>query len=347
MPDFKNIKEKMDSNITRIAIIVGVIILFIAIYSMFQIARRDKNCSRIKEYKGERNIRSIDITDKTTKLIDVYVKTAYNCCCSGDFNNDYVDTCALSFCADQGVRALHFDIYSLNNRPVIATSSVKGNSYKETYNSLDMYTTMDMVKNKFMTNSDPLFLIFCVNSKISNTYESMYAILVELFGTGNKSGNMILLSNDIGNMPLVNLINKVVICVEAIDKPAFYASSLALITSLDLNGASRIYRETDILDLYNSRQTPNEYIPPYPQVLFPNKQKSSNNYDFVTTGVQYGINFIGMSFQTGDNILSIYNKGFSNSKSAFIKRGPIVTNVITPPDIKNYYSIKTFGIVPR
>jgi hypothetical protein len=345
MPDFVKIKENMDMNITRIAIIIGAIIMFIAIYSMFQIARRQKNCDRIKEYKGDRTIQPISTADKTTKLIDVYVKTAYNCCCSGDFNNDYVDTCALSYCSEQNVRALHFDIYSLNNRPVIATSSVKGNSYKETYNSLDLYSTMDFVKNKFMINSDPLFLIFCVNSKISTTYESMYAILVELFGTGNKTGNTIYLSSDIGNTPLLDLRNKVVICVEAFDKPSFYASSLALITSLDLNGSSKIYRESDILDLYNSKQTPKDFIPPYPQILFPNKQKSSNNYDFVTTGVQYGINFIGMSFQTDDSTLSIYKKGFSNNKSSFIKRGAIVTTPITP-DLKDYYSIVPFGIVP-
>ena len=345
MDNLPKIKVSMDDNLIRITIIVCAIISFLAIYTIFQIARQKSNCDRIKKYKGDRTIRPIKKSDKTTKLIDVYVKTAYNCCCSGDFNNDYVDTCALSYCSEQKVRALHFDIYSLNNRPVIATSSVKGNSYKETYNSLDLYSTMDFVKNNFMIDSDPLFLIFCVNSKISTTYESMYAILVELFGTGNTTGNSIFLSSDIGNTPLIDLRDKVVICVEAFDKTSFYASSLALITSLDLNGSSKIYRETDILDLYNSGQKPRGYIPKFPQVLFPNKQKSSNNYDFVTTGVRYGINFIGMSFQTNDTTLSIYKKGFSKNKSSFIKRGDIIKTPIGQ-DLKGYYSIDQFGTVP-
>jgi hypothetical protein len=337
MPNLDEIKKKMTENITRIAIIIGAIIFFIVIYSIVQIARRQKNCDNIETYGMDKKIKTLTEAaltknGKDIKLNDVYVKTAYNCCCSGDFNNDYVDTCALSQCAKQKVRALHFDIYSLNNRPVIATSSVKGNTYKETYNSLDLYSTMDNVKNNFMNIADPLFLIFCVNSKISTTYESMYSILVEIFGTGNITGNKIYLTNDIGNAALRNLMNKVIICVEAFDTPTFYSSSLALITSLDLNGTNKIYRESDILDLYSSNQPP--YDSTYPQVLFPNKQKSSNNYDFITTGVKYGITFIGMNFQTNDNNLNIYNKGFANKTSSFISK--------TNKDEKGYYVITTF-----
>ena len=338
MPTLAEIKTKMTENITRISIVVGAIIFFIVIFATIQLARRQKNCDNIETYGMDKQISTMTEASLTKdgvdiKLNEVYVKTAYNCCCSGDFNNDYVDTCALAQCAKQKVRALHFDIYSLNNRPVIATSSVKGNSYKETYNSLDLYATMDDVKNKFMNIADPLFLIFCVNSKIATTYESMYTLLVEIFGTGNTTGNKLYLSNDIGNTTLKNLMNKVVICVEAFDTPTFYASSLSLITSLDLNGINKINRESDILDLYSSNQAPDSSIT-YPQVLFPNKQKSSNNYDFITTGVKYGITFIGMNFQTNDNNLKVYNKGFANKKSSFIPK-PL-------KDEKGYYVITTF-----
>lgn len=339
--------QTLTSSIPSVYIIVGGIILFIAIYSTYQINLDTKNCNKINKYTSSTLITSIKKGDDVFDccLNNVYVKTAYNCCCSGDFKNDYVNECALTFCAKEKVRALHFDIYSLNKRPVISTSTVAGNTYKETYNSLDMYTTMGTVSKLFTISSDPLFLIFNVNSKLNTTYESMYTILIEIFGTGNSTGNKIYFTNDLGNTKLSYLINKVVICIYAYDPTIYSASSLALISSLNLNGSSKIYRESDILDLLTSNQDPT-YIPAYPQILFPNRQKSSNNYDFVTTGVKYGITFIGMSFQKDDNILKIYKKGFADKSKSFIKKtllDNINNNVDTTHlEVVNYY--RTYDI---
>jgi hypothetical protein len=326
--------------ITVIQILVVVIILSIVLYAILQTTRQGSNCSTINAYKGPspaiQNINST-LSDKT--VLDVYVKTAYNCCCSGNFKNDYVDNCALLNCAKQRVRALHFDIYSLNNRPVISTSSVVGNKYKELYNSLDMYSTMSIINTKFMIISDPLFLIFNVNSNISTTYESMYTILLEIFGTGNPKGNRIYYTNEIGGTKLSSLINKVVICVQAYDPKVFYASSLSLITSLDLNGStSKIYTETNILDYY-TQSTTAVIIPRYPQVLFPNKQTSATNFDFVTTGIKYGITFIGMNFQKKDYLLDIYNTGFGNY--SFKEKLLVLSDSTT--DIFGNYSITNFS----
>ena len=325
------------SAITIIQLLVFMIIIPILIYAMVQVSRQKSNCSRIDTYNTI-TITNIDDALYSTKLLDVYVKTAYNCCCSGDFQNDYVDNCALTNCSKQGVRALHFDIYSLNGRPVISTSTVTGNKYKELYNQLDMYETMNVVKLKFMSQSDPLFLLFSVNSEIPATYESMYTILLEIFGTGNNTGNMIYFTDNIGGTQLSNLINKVVICVESYSPTVFYKSSLALITSLDLKSStSKIYRETDILDFYTNSNSPESEIPQYPQVLFPNKQKSSINYDFVTTGIKYGITFTGMNFQNKESLLDIYNKGFGNK--SFLSK--VFITELTDKNI-GYYNTSNF-----
>ena len=307
-------KVKQSNMTTIIQIAVFFILVPICIYTITQISIQKSNCSRIDKYKQitTQNISTSETLYNST-LQEVYVKTAHNCCCSGEFKNDYVDNCALSNCNNQGARALHFDIYSLNGSPVISTSTVVGNKYKELYNQLDMYDTMKTIKTKFMNKSDPLFLIFSVNSELTTTYESMYAILVEIFGTGNTTGNVIYFTNSIGETKLIDLLNKVVICVESYAPNVFYASSLALITSLDLNSStSKVYRESDILDFYTNSGKANDKIPQFPQVLFTNKQKSSSNYDFVTTGITYGITFTGMNFQNKDSLLDIYNKGFAN-----------------------------------
>jgi hypothetical protein len=322
------------NSVTVIQLLVFFILVPICVYTIVQISRQKSNCSRISEIKGL-TIQNIDSVMADLTLQQVYVKTAYNCCCSGDFKNDYVDNCALLNCNNQGVRALHFDIYSLAGRPVISTSTVTGNKYKELYNQLDMYDTMRIIKTKFMSKSDPLFLIFSVNSELAATYESMYAILLEIFGTGNSTGNVIYFTNDIGGAKLSDLINKVVICVEAYNKKLFYASSLALITSLDLNGStSKIYKESDILDFYTNSDTASEKIFPFPQVLFPNKQKSSINYDFVTTGIKYGITFIGMNFQKKDYHLDLYNTGFGSSS---FKERLLIPQTETADTPGNYY----------
>lgn len=334
MDDLKD-KIKNINPISIIQILVFIVVIPILIYAMVQVSLQKTNCSRINKNKPL-TITNISTTLSDKTLLDVYVKTAYNCCCSGEFKNDYVDNCALTNCATQGVRALHFDIYALNERPVISTSTVSGNKYKELYNQLDMYETMSIVKTKFMNKSDPLFLLFSVNSEIPATYESMYTILLEVFGTGNTTGNMIYFTDNIGGTKLSNLINKVVICVDSYSPKVFYASSLALITSLDLNGStSKIYRESDILDFYTNSDTASDKILPYPQVLFPNKQRSSNNYDFVTTGIKYGITFIGMNFQTQDYLLDIYNKGFGAQS---FKERKLVPTGITTDTPGNYYT---------
>jgi hypothetical protein len=320
-----------DMNITRIIyVLVFLIVISICIYSIVQLSIQKTNCSRITAYKITNTPSNMGSAFDDKTLLEVYVKTAYNCCCSGDFRNDYVDNCALLRCNDWGVRALHFDIYSLNNRPVISTSTVKGNMYKELYNNLDMFETMDIVKTKFMNISDPLFLIFSVKSNLPSTYESMYAILLEIFGTGSSRGNMIYYTDDISGTPLKNYVNKVVICVEAFDKTVFYKSSLALITSLDLNGStSKIYRESDILNFYTNKTTAlDNNLTNSPQILFPNKQKSSSNYDFITTGIKYGITFTGMNFQKKDYLLDIYNTGFGN-KSFLLKTSDTEGNYTT------------------
>ena len=61
---------------------------------------------------------------KGYKLRDFYIKTAYNCCALGNFKNTFVSTCALEQVLRQRVRCLDFEIYSVNDKPVIAVSSL-------------------------------------------------------------------------------------------------------------------------------------------------------------------------------------------------------------------------------
>ena len=66
-------------------------------------------------------------------LRDYYIKTAYNCCSAGKYKNDFVNLCALKDCIKQGARCLDFQVFSLNNQPVIAVSTKQELFLKESY----------------------------------------------------------------------------------------------------------------------------------------------------------------------------------------------------------------------
>ncbi len=347
----------IDNKAYIIKVITITIVIFISIFIISKVSTKSSNCSRIKKNKNISKFASINDGNqpcvvnsgniKDLLLNKVFVKTAHDCCCSGDYKNDYVDVCALINCRDAGVRALDFQIYSLKNRPIIAASSVSGNKYKEMYNSLDFYSTMQEVKRRFLTSecsnfSDPLFLIFRVNSSLKSTYDSMFNGLLEIFGSGSTTGNILYInkSSDIGSVKLADLVGQVVICVYAYDAPTFYKSPLTTITSLDLNTAkNKIRYETELLDAQLTISPIDRaglQLSTNTNIAFPNRQSSSANMDFVLTGLYYGITFIGMNFQKADPARATYDKFFSvggnGSGCSFIEKNPnyTTTNDTTP-----------------
>lgn len=72
------------------------------------------------------NIRPITSSDSdcSGNLYDYYIKTCYNACSGGSYKNNFVNICNLKAVIKQGVRCLDFEIYSVNDQPVVATSTV-------------------------------------------------------------------------------------------------------------------------------------------------------------------------------------------------------------------------------
>jgi len=313
-------------------VVIFIIVSAFFIY-VYIILRRDKNNCKKLDTKMNTNIvpllKNPKINLSTTTLNQTFIKTAYNCCCSGQFKNDYVNFCALINCAKQGVRALDFTVYSLKGNPVIAASTLQSNEYKETYNSLPFSETMAQVYQYFVASnincpniSDPLFLIFRVQSLLKKTYDEMSSILNSTFGDNSLNGNMIFYVKSNGDKPLDNtllsaLTNdkiqgcKVIIIVDltGVQKDLYKKSNLSRMSALDIgNGDNVIYRESDLI------QSPDidNLTTPSLSVLYPDYSNSSNNYNFVN-GLKYKVNFIGLSFQTDDVHLKVFNNMFSKS----------------------------------
>ena len=141
--------------------IIGLIIVMSLFWFINKTTLKDRNCKSITSLYADNSnkLHSINSTSvKQYALRDYYIKTAYNCCATGQFKNDYVDSCALKNAIKQGARCLDFEIYSINNNPVVATSTSDNYYVKETFNYVNFSDVMDTIANyAFSSGTAPNF----------------------------------------------------------------------------------------------------------------------------------------------------------------------------------------------
>ena len=219
-------------------LIVTIIIVIIAlIYYFYYKSLRSKNCESMDYIYGNLNgkIKSVDSGENFNYTFkDYYIKSAYNCCSGGNYKNDYVDLCVLKDLLKQGVRGLDFEIYSINDTPVIATSTNDNYYVKETFNSVPFSDAMDIIKNyAFVTANAPNSLDpIIVHLRIKSANQTMFQNFAKILEKYNK----ILLDKDydseyygenFGDVELRKLLGKVVIIVDRtntafLECPEFY-----------------------------------------------------------------------------------------------------------------------------
>jgi hypothetical protein len=312
----QDMMQQMSPNMMAM-LLMGVLLFFVLLYIFTMVKKQDYNCKVIQSYPSQTMKPLNDILSK--RLNQTCVKTAYNCCCTGDFKNDYVDSCALLNCAKQGVRALDFTVYSLHGEPVIAAATIGSKKYKEMYNSMPFSKTMSQVKQMFLYDStncsnitDPLFLIFRIQSSNVNLYNKMGEILSSVFGDGNATNKIYIPKTDqpLDTEFISELNGKVIILVDITGISGLENSKLYPLTALQLGTmTNQIYRETEAYDLLESGVNQTDQI----KVLYPDYQAKSLNYDFNTVGLKQQFQFIGLNFQTNDVYLDAYNKLFTHS----------------------------------
>ena len=218
---------------TAVFLIVGVtlLIILIALLYYFYYARlRSKQCSTMDAVYGTLNgkIQSIDSSEQFNYTFkDYYIKTAYNCCSIGSYKNDYVDTCIMKDLLKQGVRGLDFEIFSINDQPVVATSTSDSYYVKETFNFVSFSDVMNIIQNYAFSTStapnalDPIILHMRIKSTNQNMYKN-FAKLLEKYDSilMSKDYDSEYYGQNFGNVELRKLMGKVVIIVDR-SNPAF------------------------------------------------------------------------------------------------------------------------------
>lgn len=351
----KNTINQFNNN--QIIMIVSALIFFTivfgigyTIYSTLKLkGPNGVNCSNLKKlYQKPPPIKSLKFSNNQDyNLRDYYIKTAYNCCSPGNFKNDFVDVCALEACIGQGVRCLDFEIFSINDEPVIATSSEKDFHLKETFNYVKFTDALDIINsNAFDGNcpnpDDPLILHFRISSNNTKIYTSMYNSLKNSFqsrllGIDYSYENH---GHNLGKVPIKNLYGKVIIIVNR-DNPLFEKTELDELVNI-ASGAvfMRQSRYRDIL--YNQDFGFKDFNKKNMTIVLPDRSGDDKNPSF-SLSQKYGCQFIAMSYQNYDANLEFSDLFFSENGSAFVLKPeqlrfvPVTIDQPDPPPEKYSY----------
>lgn len=327
-------------NTTLIHVIGCTLVIFImacmAYYIYYKYTLLPKSCARLNRTKVP-GLNSNWITSASSDpssqflLRDYYIKTAYNCCSTGNFSNDYVNTCALKHAIKMGCRCLDFEIYGYKGKPIISTSLSDDKCIKETYNYVSFDEAMSTVAtNAFSTNStvcpnssDPLLLLFRLKTNDVDVLDSM----ADTINSNLKDRLMPEYNHEFGGKNIcAEPINKfgginggkVVIIVEA--NPLLYQSQkMYEITNLTSNAFLRILKVFDVLNSPDITEL-TSFNKQYMTIVIPDDSMSINNYDPMPPSLA-GCQAMALSFQNiRDGNLAVYNEWFEAgpSKSAFL-----------------------------
>lgn len=261
--DYLSAIQNMDEEFQVYMIIAFTfIVLIIFIGYMIYLSRLQKaECSYMNSLypSVNGNLRPISTSDPdcSGNLFDYYIKTAYNACSGGSYKNDFVDICNLKAVIKQGVRCLDFEIYSVNDQPVVATSTTDNFHVKETFNSVNFGTVMETIRNYAFSGgtcpnpTDPIL----IHLRFKSNNQNMYSKIAEIF----KSNTDIMLGpsysyesegKNLGNTPLLSLQNKVILIVDRTNTA--FLENKDLIEYVNLTSNSIFMREYDFYNIKNN-----------------------------------------------------------------------------------------------
>lgn len=337
------------------SLVVGIVIL--VLFIVYGIGKRNKfakNNMRLEQiYSNFPKISTINTLIPNNrfsyKLRDYYVKTAYNCCSSGDVKHDYVSNEALKTCIRQGARCLDFQVFSIDNRPAIAVSGNDDFSVKGSYNHIPFATAMDIIAGYAFSpascpcSGDPLILHFRIMTNNPSIMETMSQNIQATLGNKvlGKEHSFENHGENIGSTKLKELKGKVVIVV---DKSYANPTKTKLDEYVNLTSNSAFMRTLRYRDV--------KFTPDMKELVDYNKKNMSMCIPDVgehqdnpspSTAHKYGCQFVAMSFPKMDDKMRYYTRFFDEEGAAFVLKPealryiPVTVTIPTPARPEHSY----------
>jgi len=320
------LKDQISSNM--MLVICGILIVVTILYAIYYNLLESRECSALEDMYPtlNPNIRSIDLTDEDFAdpdpdekevyygLRDYYIKTAFNCCSGGSYKNDYVSTCALKSVLRQGVRGLDFEVYSIDDQPVVATSTSDEYGYKETFNHVTFSNVMSVLRNYAFSDAnapnpkDPIIM----HLRIKSTNQKMYENFAKLFQEnedlllGSEFANECLQDDgthgNLGAAPLEPLMGKISIIVDHSNTAYLDCESFCEFINMTSNSAFM-----QILRYHDIKYAPDmdaliKYNKPFMTIGIPDTGVAPPNSNCVVL-METGCQMIAMRYQLFDTNL--------------------------------------------
>lgn len=357
--DYLRIIQNMDEDFQSymiMAFIFIILIIFIG-YLIYLSRLQNAECDYMNNLYSsvDGNLRPINSGDPdcSGNLYDYYIKTAYNACSGGSYKNNFVDVCNLKAVIKQGVRCLDFEIYSVNDQPVVATSTSDSYYVKETFNSVNFGSVMDTIRNYAFSGgtcpnpTDPLL----IHLRCKSNNQAMYSKLADIF----KSNTDIMLGmnysfesegKNLGNVPLLQLQNKVILIMDR-SNIAFLEND-DLLEFVNITSNSIYMRE---YDFYNVKNNPDineltEFNRRGMTIVLPDTGASPSNPSGMTCRAS-GCQMVAMRYQLVDNYLMENALFFDRAGYAFalkpadLRYEPVTVPAPTPQNPDYSYATRT------
>jgi hypothetical protein len=337
-------------------ILIVLMIIGLSYYIIHKMNLGKTNCDNIESiYSSFPAISSFNVNDATYqyKLRDYYIKTAYNCCCSGQFKNDWVGECALKNCIKQGARVLDFEIYSLDDEPVIATSSVNNYTVKQTYNDIHLKQALQIVNSYAFSGgscpnpNDPLILHFRISSNNEKIYKKIADTIYSTIGPKllGKEYSYEYDGHNLGAEPLTNFVNKIIISIDR-GNPLYENTPLKEYVNI---ASKSVFLKG--LRGYDVKYAPDsneliEFNKKNMSFTMPDLSASNKNVSSALF-FSYGCQWVGMCFQNFDANMEYYDLYFDKVGHAFalkpehLRFVPVTIPTPKPQSPENSYTTRT------
>jgi hypothetical protein len=316
-----------DDYVTLLLVLSVFFVAILGIYLFIQSRKSDNGCKEMNaKYDVLNNaIISLNPNDVNCQqtLRNYIVMSAFNCCNVGSIRNGACNTCALKSVLKQGVRFLDFQVFSINNLPVVAASTDSSYYVKETLNSVPFENVMQtIIEYAFSVSNapnpyDPIFLHFRFFSQNKEMYENLAEIfkkyddkfLDSTYSFENHGKNF-------GDTPLLTLQNKIVVFVDKTNNS--FMDSKKFSEYVNMTSNSIFMRSLAFSDVKNTPDLAElqKYNCHNMTIVVPDNQSNPENPKHFTCR-EAGCNFIAMQFQNDDTFLEEQMQFFKSCGYAF------------------------------